>query len=54
MSLGWRRILTAKALALSLLVLAFVVIAVAHRRHLDAAKTMPANDAPPAHVKPGW
>jgi hypothetical protein len=37
----WRRILTAKMLALSALVLAFIVAAVVHRRHLDAAKTLP-------------
>ena len=37
----WRRILTAKTLALSALALAFIVIAVVHRRHLDASKALP-------------
>jgi hypothetical protein len=50
----WRRILTAKMLALSALVLAFIVAAVVHRRHLDAAKTLPQKQAYPPHVKPGW
>ena len=40
MNRTWRRILTAKAIALSVLfVVAFVVAAIAHRRHLDAART---------------
>ena len=50
----WRRILTAKMLALSALVLAFIAVAVVHRRHLDAAKTLPQRQAYPPHVKPGW
>jgi hypothetical protein len=49
----WRRILTAKMLALSALVLAFIVAAVVHRRHLDAAKTLPQRQAYPPHAKPG-
>ena len=54
MSGTWRRILTAKMLALSALVLAFVVIAVIHRRHLDARASLPQRHGYPPHVKPGW
>lgn len=53
MSRGWRRILTAKMLALSALVLAFVIIAVAQGRHLDAIKLQRKQPYPP-HLKPGW
>jgi hypothetical protein len=54
MNRTWRRILTAKAIALSVLaVVAFVVAAIAHRRHLDAA-TAASREAYPPHIRPGW
>jgi hypothetical protein len=50
----WRRILTAKAMALSVLfVLAFLVAAIAHRRHLDAARSA-GREASPPRIRPGW
>jgi hypothetical protein len=54
MSRTWRRILTAKMLALSALTLAMVVVAVIHRRHLNVAKALPSRQPYPPHVKPGW
>ena len=50
----WRRILTAKMLALSALVLAFIVVAVVHRHHLDASKTQPPTQPFAPHVTPRW
>jgi len=54
MSKGPRRILTAKALVLSVLILAFAAIAIARRRQLDAAKTSQRRSAYPPHIRPGW
>jgi len=57
MSGTWRRILTLKMLALSALILAFAVIAVIaviHRRHLDAKASLPERHGYPPHVKAGW
>ncbi len=55
MSRGWRRILTAKMLALSALVLVgFVVTAIWHRRHLDANHARHEEHGDPARVTPGW
>lgn len=49
-----RRILSAKMLTLSALALAFIVVGVVHRRHLDASKTLPPTQPYPPHGKPGW
>ena len=54
MSGTWRRILTVKMLALSALILAFVVIAIIHRRHVDARASLPQRHGYPPHVKAGW
>ena len=52
----WRRILTAKALALSALLLAaFVATVIVRRRQLDADSSWhPRHEGYPPHVKPGW
>ena len=54
MSTGWRRISTAKMLPLSVLVLAFIVIAIAHRRHLDANHARHEEHGRSTRVAPGW
>ena len=56
MSRTWRRILTAKALALSaLLVAAFVAAVIVRQRQLDADSFWhPRHEGYPPHVKPGW
>ena len=53
MSGSGRRILTSKVIALSALALAFVVIAVARRRHLNARQWPPDSERPQL-FKPGW
>ena len=52
----WRRILTAKALALSALLLAaFVAAVIVRQRQLDADPFRhPRHEGYPPHVKPGW
>ena len=52
----WRRILTAKALALSALLLAaFVATVIVRQRQLDADSSWhPRHEGYPPHVKPGW
>ena len=54
MSSTRRRILTAKMLTLCALALAFIIVAVAHRRHLNESRTLPSRQPYPPHVKPGW
>ena len=56
MSRTWRRILTAKALALSaLLFAAFIATAIMRHRQLDADSSWhPRRQGYPPHVKPGW
>jgi len=55
-STTWRRILTAKALALSaLLFAAFVATVIVRKRQLDADSSWhPRHEGYPPHVKPGW
>jgi len=56
MSRTWRRIPTAKALALSaLLFAAFAAAAIMRHRQLDADSSWhPRHEGYPPHVKPGW
>jgi hypothetical protein len=56
MSRTWRRILTAKALALSALFFAaFVATVIVRQRQLDADSSWhPRREGYPPHVKPGW
>ena len=56
MSRTWRRILTAKALALSALLLAaFVATVIVRQRQIDADSSWhPRHEGYPPQVKPGW
>ena len=56
MSRTWRRILTVKALALSVLIfVAFVAAVIVRRRRLDADPFRHSrHEGYPPHLKPGW